>query len=86
MLYGVGKLGAKAKSGAVDSVTPGVSGPEANSFEFDLSKATPVQDTNAYLTGSTAAIQFNSDGTKLFRNSLASTTLEEINLSNLFKI
>ena len=86
MLYGVGKLGAKAKSGAVDSVTPGVSGPEANSFEFDLSKATPVQDTNAYLTGSTAAIQFNSDGTKLFRNALASTTLEEINLSTAYDI
>jgi len=87
MLYGVGKLGAKAKSGAVVSVTPGVSGPEANSFEFDLSKAEILNDYSAnYDTDNTPySIQFNADGTKLFYGYLTGE-IYEVNLSTAYDI
>lgn len=87
MLYGVGKLGAKAKSGAVDSVTPGVSGPEANSFEFDLSKAEILNDYSANYDSDTIpySIQFNADGTKLFYGFLTGT-IYEVTLSTAYDI
>ena len=86
MLYGVGKLGAKAKSGAGAGAVAGVSGPEANSFEFDLSKAEPTNDFNSFLSGDARGVQFNADGTKLFFSGSNSTTLTEVSLSTGYDI
>jgi len=86
MLYGVGKLGAKAKSGAVAVAGTPVSGPEANSFEFDLSKAEPLNDFNSFLSGDARGIQFNADGTKIFFSGSNSTTLTEVSLSTGYDI
>ena len=90
MLYGVGKLGAKAKSGAGAGavvVTPGVSGPETNSFEFDLSKAEMLNDSSAnYNTSVTPySLQFNADGTKLFYGFLTGS-IYEVTLSTAYDI
>ena len=86
MLFGVGKLGAKAKSGAVAVLIPGVSGPETNSFEFDLSKAEISNDySSSYDSDSTVfSMQFNADGTKFFYGAL--TTIREVSLSTAYDI
>ena len=88
MLFGVGKLGAKVKSGAVGEAS--IIGPDVNSFAFDLSKTEEANDfSSTFVPPNEVGISgftFNGNGTVVFYARNGGFTLYERSLSTAYDL